>query len=64
MALKHELEFDLPRISVDYGKNGGDWTAEVDWLRKSDGTIHILDVRRYRETIDLVAVDLTKSKTR
>lgn len=49
-------------ISIDPARRGGDYTAEVDFQIKADGAIQILDIRRYRETIDLAATDVTDQK--
>ena len=49
-------------IGVDPASKDGDYTAEVEAVKNPDGTITIIDVRRYRDTIDLTATDITDQK--
>lgn len=38
--------------AVDEGTKGSEWNAEIDAVSNGDGTITILDMRRWRSTID------------
>lgn len=48
-------------IAIDPATKDGDWTAEVE-AEIVGGKIMIKDVRRYRDTIDGEAVDVTDQK--